>query len=180
MSNQENKVPGSIEVGESNGSDKLIVGNKMRTGISTKGPQLKQGNQFITEDISAKMSRDQIAARLPDTEFYHTSNGIIPVQASPDVQEELVKSLVSLWIDALGKDKLIESYTLNNPKLVEGLSDKVIEASVMDGLNKLAGNYIDLGHAFRRRNSWWFPHERFYPESAYKIINLLSEFLNKW
>lgn len=173
------------------GGDKLIIGNKMRTAISvdddpgqyythqTRPLQLNKGVQPITEDVSAKMSREQIAARLPDTDFYHTSNGVIPAQVPPEVKEELVKSLVSLWIDVFGKDKLIESYTLNNPKLVEGLSDEAIEAAVMDGLNKLADISIDTGRAARLANSWCFPQGRFYPESANKVIGQLSEFLNK-
>lgn len=184
-------------------ADKLIIGNKMRDTV-TRDPEdpiyfydralvklnapdvdLSVAIPTFAEieahqnEIGAFMSRDQIAARLPDTDLYHTSNGVIPAQVSLDVKEELVKSLVSLWVDVFGKDKLIESYVLNNPKLVEGLSDEAIEAAVMDGLNKLAGNSIDLGRAIRMQNSWCFPQGRFYPDSASKVIGQLSEFLNK-
>lgn len=158
--------------------DKFTFSNKLKNTISVDDDP-GQYYTHLSEDVSAKMSRDQIAARLPNTDFYHTSNGVIPVQVSPDVKEELVKSLVSLWVGVFGKDKLIESYILNNSKLVDGLSDEAIEAAVMDGLNKLAGNSIDLGRAIRMQNSWCFPQERFYPDSASKVIGHLSEFLNK-
>lgn len=173
------------------GDDKLIIGNKMRAAISpeddpgqyythqTKPLQLNTGKQPITEDVSMKMSREQIAARLPDTDFFHTSNGVVPAQQSPEVKEELVKSLVSLWLDALGKDKLTESYILNNPKLVEGLSETDIQIKVLEGLRRLASNSIDLGRAVRLQNSWCFPQGRFYPESVSNVIGQLSEFLNE-
>lgn len=171
--------------------DKITFANKLKNTISvdddpgqyyvhpTEALQLKKEGEINIEEVGAVMSRRQIAARLPDTEFLHTSNGAIPVQPSPEEKEELVKSLVSTWVNGFGKDKLIESYINHNPKLVEGLSDEAIEIKMMDGLNKLASNSIDLGRAIRMQNSWCFSQERFYPENATKVIDHLSEFLHK-
>jgi hypothetical protein len=170
--------------------DKLTFSNKLKNTISvdddpgqyythpTKALQLKKEDEINIEEVGAVMSRSQIAARLPDSVFYHTSNGPIPAQHSPEVKEELVKSLISLWEDVFGKDKLVESYATNNPKLVEGLSDEEIEIKAMDALNRLAANSIELGRAVRFLNSWCFPQGRFYPESPDKIVNQLSEFLH--